>query len=198
MEFPEISVEVDLYVVSPDCINAPVLLGTDVLNRKGVVYIRNNESQKITRLDAFPRVLHVSTVEVDKVKTPLVGEDRDRLMSIINEFASSFVSGTATSTVNTGSMEIKLTSETPVCYRPYKLSVDKKSRVRDIVDDLMAKGIIRESQSQYASPIILVKKKDGSDRMCVDYRALNAFVEISVALTWLLDFIKCHLKMRIL
>ncbi|CAG9137945.1 unnamed protein product [Plutella xylostella] len=70
-------------------------------------------------------------------------------------------------------MHINLTNNTPVAYRPYKLSHQEKLIVRDIVCDLLEKGIIRESNSEYASPIILVKKKDGSDRMCVDYRALN-------------------------
>lgn len=46
--------------------------------------------------------------------------------------------------------------------------------MREIIKDLLSKNIIRESESPYASPIILVKKKDGTDRMCVDYRALNA------------------------
>ena len=39
-------------------------------------------------------------------------------------------------------------------------------------------GIIRESESPYASPIIvIVKKKDGSNRICVDYRKLNKFTQ---------------------
>ncbi|CAG9136407.1 unnamed protein product [Plutella xylostella] len=184
VEFPEISLEVDFYIVARDCMNAPLLIGTDVLNRKGVTYIRNSDVQRLVRRDldstieASP-VCHVSvtgenTIKEDSVNTPLVGKERDQLMIIINRYASHFITGTATTTVTTGSMQIKLNSGATVYYRPYKLSLDEKIRVRAIISDLLSKGIIRESESEFASPIILVKKKDGSDRMCVDYRALNA------------------------
>ena len=46
--------------------------------------------------------------------------------------------------------------------------------VKDHLDDLLAKGIIEESNSSYASPIVVVKKKTGDIRMCVDFRRLNA------------------------
>lgn len=41
------------------------------------------------------------------------------------------------------------------------------------MDDLLGKGIIRTSSSEYASPIVLTRKKNGEIRMCVDYRTLN-------------------------
>lgn len=174
VELPEISVEVDLFVVPSECLSTPVLLGTDVLNREGVTYIRSGGNQRLTRVEKVSRVHHLRALDTVEINTPLLGEQKVQLLSLLHEYSDSFITGTATSTVNTGYMEIKLTSDAPVHYRPYKLSADEKARVRDITKDLLDKGIIRESQSEYASPIILVKKKDGSDRMCVDYRALNS------------------------
>lgn len=70
-------------------------------------------------------------------------------------------------------MFIRLNSNTPVYYRPYRLSHAETVRVREIIRELLDKGIIQESESDYASPISQIKKKDWSDRMCVDFRKLN-------------------------
>ncbi|CAF4831682.1 unnamed protein product [Pieris macdunnoughi] len=94
-------------------------------------------------------------------------------MAVIEQFSPFLISGTATTTVTTGKMHISLMNDVPIAYHPYRLSYPEKLKVREICQDLLDKKIIRESDSEYASPIILVKKKDGSDRMCVDFRALN-------------------------
>ncbi|XP_036329462.1 uncharacterized protein LOC118741571 [Rhagoletis pomonella] len=57
--------------------------------------------------------------------------------------------------------------------RPYRLSFEERNIVRKKINELLNAGVIRPSCSPFASPILLVKKKDGSDRMCVDYRQLN-------------------------
>jgi len=54
------------------------------------------------------------------------------------------------------------------------LSPHQKEEVRALLDDILKKNIISPSESPWASPIVLVKKKDGSIRFCVDYRQLNA------------------------
>ena len=70
-------------------------------------------------------------------------------------------------------MDIKLTDDIPVneAYRhlPRKLYDDVKA----YLNDLIINGWIQESHSDYASPIVCVRKKDGSMRLCVDYRKLN-------------------------
>lgn len=70
-------------------------------------------------------------------------------------------------------MHIRLTSDIPVCFAPRRLSVSEKGTVSEIIKDLLEKRIIQPSSSPYAAPIVLVKKKSGETRMCIDYRALN-------------------------
>ena len=71
-------------------------------------------------------------------------------------------------------MSIKLTQNEPITYRPYRLALTECDKLREIVQDLLANNVIEESDSPYASPILLVKKKTGDVCMCVDYRKLNA------------------------
>ncbi|GBP13725.1 hypothetical protein EVAR_7963_1 [Eumeta japonica] len=74
----------------------------------------------------------------------------------------------------TQEIEIKLIDPNrTVQRRPYRLSPDERQVCRDKIKDLLAANIIRPSCSPFASPILLVKKKDGSDRLCVDYSELN-------------------------
>ncbi|KAK9679384.1 RNase H-like domain found in reverse transcriptase [Popillia japonica] len=61
-------------------------------------------------------------------------------------------------------------------YRPRRLSYADKQTVHEITNDLVNRGIIRKCSSPYASPIVLVNKKNGTKRMCVDYRDLNKIV----------------------
>ena len=56
---------------------------------------------------------------------------------------------------------------------PYSVSAAQQEEIMSQVNELLEKGLIQPSSSTYCSPILLVQKKDGSWRMCIDYRALN-------------------------
>ena len=56
---------------------------------------------------------------------------------------------------------------------PYKYAYHHKDEIERQVRELLQARVIRQSTSLFSSPVILVKKKDGTWRMCVDYRALN-------------------------
>nr|KYP45209.1 Transposon Ty3-I Gag-Pol polyprotein [Cajanus cajan] len=70
--------------------------------------------------------------------------------------------------------KITLTNNIPVCLRPYKYLHNQKVEIEGQVKALLSTGFIRESSSCYASPIVLVKKKDGSWRYCINFKKLNA------------------------
>uniref|UniRef100_A0A2N9H624 Reverse transcriptase n=1 Tax=Fagus sylvatica TaxID=28930 RepID=A0A2N9H624_FAGSY len=60
-----------------------------------------------------------------------------------------------------------------VCSKPYRHPYYQKSEIERLVTELLSTGVIRPGNSPFSSPVILVKKHDGTWRMCVDYRALN-------------------------
>lgn len=62
----------------------------------------------------------------------------------------------------------------PVNIRPYRLTPALKDEVESQVTDMLNNGIIQHSNSAFSFPVLLVKKKDNSWRLCVDYRHLNA------------------------
>ena len=66
------------------------------------------------------------------------------------------------------------TSERPIHQSPYMLPESLKSKVKAELAQMQSQGVIRPSTSAWASPIVLVEKKDGSIRLCVDYRRLNS------------------------
>ena len=68
---------------------------------------------------------------------------------------------------------IKLTSDQPVRSRPYPVPYSLRESLKKDITDMMKMGVIRESTSPYASPVVVVKKKDNTNRVCVDYRRLN-------------------------
>lgn len=70
-------------------------------------------------------------------------------------------------------MHIRLSDPTPGKYRPSRLSWTERKKVKNIVNELLCNDIIRESESEYSSPVILVAKKNGESRLSVNYRALN-------------------------
>ncbi|KAJ3705864.1 hypothetical protein LUZ61_009569 [Rhynchospora tenuis] len=61
----------------------------------------------------------------------------------------------------------------PVNQRPYRYSYFQKLEIEKIVGELLKNSVIQTSNSPYASPVLLVKKKDEGWRMCIDYRKLN-------------------------
>jgi len=70
--------------------------------------------------------------------------------------------------------EIKLLDSHPIKQAPRRIPIDKRAEVDEIIREMKYQGVIEKSFSPWVSPAVLVKKKDGTLRFCVDYRKLNA------------------------
>ncbi|CAH2085257.1 unnamed protein product [Euphydryas editha] len=163
------------HVVPNSCLTDPVIIGRDILENGVSVEINNDNL--IFHFKEQVNVCESTATQPDftRIDTDLTADDRDALIRLLNKYASSFVDGVPRRRVNTGELEIDLVDpHKTVQRRPYRLAPTEKQIVREKVQELLDAGVIRESSSPFASPILLVKKKDNTERMCVDYRELNS------------------------
>jgi hypothetical protein len=61
----------------------------------------------------------------------------------------------------------------PVSRTPYRMSMPELVELKLQLKEMMDKGYIRPSMSPWGAPVMFVKKKDGTLRLCIDYRQLN-------------------------
>ena len=61
----------------------------------------------------------------------------------------------------------------PIKMNPYRHPKGIRDDIEEAIKELLELGLIRPSSSQYASSVVMVKKKDGTLRTCIDFRALN-------------------------
>ena len=105
------------------------------------------------------------------VGAELNGEPRNEVMEVRRRYEEIFTE--IPGKVSVIELNIDLIDDRPIWCKPYPLPYAKKGEIQEKIKNMMDTGIVRESSSPYASPLVVVKKKHGSSRMCVDYRKLN-------------------------
>jgi hypothetical protein len=61
----------------------------------------------------------------------------------------------------------------PIAKRPYRMGVNELAELKKQIRELLDKGYVQPSSSPWGAPVLFVEKKDGTQRMCIDYRSLN-------------------------
>lgn len=165
-----------------------IILGRDWMANEGAVLDFPNRCVyfgAVTRSSVF---WHDQAPHTAAVYEPITLVDAQAPASHIQEyqraldgFADVFAEGLHQPTTQIATHRIKLKHDRPFKIRRYQFSQKKKQVIQEEVTHMLAAGVIRRSHSQYSSPIVIVTKKDGKPRFCVDYRQLNAITEDEVA-----------------
>jgi len=149
-----------------------------------VVKLRRNwRIGKISKIDE--EVKEVRKVEIgatDKKADVIINQDclngkqKERLDKLLWEFSDIFAEengpiGTATGVQHV----IPLMTDQPIRVPYRRIPPHQVSEVKDHINELCKQGVITPSVSPYSAAIVVVRKKDGSLRLCVDYRQLNKY-----------------------
>ena len=98
-------------------------------------------------------------------------EQKGELAGLLNKFADVFQAKPGRTTLV--EHHIRTPEAKPRQLPPYRVPEAHKAEVKKEIEEMLADRIIEPSASEWSSPMVLVKKKDGSLRLCVDYRKLN-------------------------
>nr|XP_041631131.1 uncharacterized protein K02A2.6-like [Drosophila kikkawai] len=107
-----------------------------------------------------------------------IDSEREQVRSLLEKFADVFSTGLqGIGKTNIVQAKIVVEGNQVVSQAPYRVSEPMKEVVGKMVDELLKLDIITPSTSEYASPVVLIKKPNGSDRLCIDYRRLNKLIK---------------------
>ena len=108
----------------------------------------------------------------------LSDEEYISLRTIMNEYKTIFSrSSTDVGLIKGFKHKIETNSHKPISLNPRKVPIHLQDKVDALVDELEKKGIVEKSVSSWNSPIVVVPKKNGDIRLCIDYRHLNSITE---------------------
>lgn len=169
----KIPVWMQLLVVPDNTMSSPAVLGRDCLKKLGLTLREledpvENHIFDIMNIDAAS---DGSDNEILFINPDIPQETQNKLNYIFKE--KYLYPDRPDEPKIKGEIKLTLVDSQPFSCQPRRLSYAEKRRVEEIIKGWIKKGVIRPSSSEFASAIVLVRKKNGELRICVDYRILN-------------------------
>jgi hypothetical protein len=157
-----------------------VILGMDWLSKHKVLIDCDKKSIKLTTLDGkeleFATELVVTAkVIANRAKMNQLNASQGPEVPVVSEFPDVFPEELSSMTPDCDiKFVIELMSGTAPIYKsPYRMAIPELVELKDHIKELLEKGFVCPSSSLWGAPVIFVLKKDGTQRLCMYYRALN-------------------------
>lgn len=136
------------------------------------------ETKTETRKECFVNYIRQDITERENTLKEQIStsqENRIRVEKCVLENQDIFaLSDLELGRTDTVTMEIDtVPDQPPINIRPYKTPLRNREIIETAIEEMLRAGIVTRSRSEWASPVVLVTKKDGTHRFCCDYRALN-------------------------
>lgn len=158
-----ISFKSPLLVVNNSAISFEAIIGNDIISQAKVVFDKNGPT--FHEIEPENLMMQVAIDENSEIEVPLkYAEDIHRRIQNYVPIK------TKRCPIE---MNILLNDEVPVYTAPRRLPMTEKQVVKQQVETWLNEGVIRYSNSPYCSRVVVVKKKNGSHRVCIDFRKLN-------------------------
>lgn len=151
-----------------------VLLGANVCKSAVIDF-----SSKMFKINGkvFPMNVKVETV-CPIMATSVVPQTTDtEINPVLMEYSDLFSHKETPVNVANLTPAVINTDSPPIKQRSYRLPYSKRRIVEDCIEQMLQDNIIRPSESPWCSPVVIVPKRDGTNRFCVDYRKLNAVTQ---------------------
>ena len=130
-------------------------------------------------IDSNPRGTHL--LKDTHIEESLSVEEIQQLKELIIELSDVFaLDSSELGTTDHVTHIIDTGDSSPIKQHPCRIPFALRARVDQLVKEMRDQGVVTPSKSPWSSPVVLVAKKDGSTRFCIDYRQLNSVTKTDV------------------
>jgi hypothetical protein len=132
-----------------------------------------HQFKRLIATDAIDTFLQLQLLPHQSNNPP--AQTNPAIQTLLDQFAALFQEPNTLPPSRKTDHQIPITHDSdPINIRPYRYPQFQKHDIEQQIRNMLSQGIIQTSSSAFSSPVLLVRKKDGSWRFCVDYRALNS------------------------
>ena len=122
-------------------------------------------------IETLPSAVQKEFVDHIKVNPKLDDMQKETIWELLYKYQDVFTDVPKKTSVT--ECKIEFTTKEPIRSKPYHVPQAMQNTIKNEVDEMLKLGVIERSDSPYGHPIVIVKKPDGSNRFCIDFRLMN-------------------------